>query len=155
MVVNVAENLELRAGPAEVWGLLRDVQRLAGMVPGVQAVEAIDSSEAEGYAAKVAEKVGPFKVNLNLEIHFTEIVESSLLKGTVKGVDGVKTSRATGSIRVALSPLEAGTRMEFEVVVEVLGKLATLGASVIRRRVNDLFREFGQRVQAEFEVAQS
>jgi carbon monoxide dehydrogenase subunit G len=45
--------------------------------------------------------------------------------------------------------------MEFEVAVEVLGKLATLGASVIRRKVNELFSEFGRRIRAEFEVAQT
>ncbi|HEV2688942.1 MAG TPA: SRPBCC domain-containing protein [Bryobacteraceae bacterium] len=152
--MNVAENLDLPAGQPEVWKLLRDVQRLAGLVPGVQTVAAIESSDAESYAAQVTEKVGPFKVNFNLEIHLTEIVETSLLKGNVKGVDGTKASRATGSVRVSLSPLESGTRMEFEVAMEVLGKLATLGASVIRRRVDELFREFGRRVRAEFEVAQ-
>jgi len=155
VLVNVAENLELHAGQAEVWRLLRDTQRLAALVPGVETVLAIESQDAEGYSAKVIEKVGPFKVSLIVEIHFTDIVEASLLKAKVKGADNTKASRASGTIRVALTPLEAGTRMEFEVAVEVLGKLATLGASVIRRKVNELFAEFGRRVRAEFEVAQT
>jgi carbon monoxide dehydrogenase subunit G len=124
-------------------------------VPGVQSVERIESSDKEAYRVQVMEKVGPFKVTMKLEIGVTEIVEPSVLGATVKGGDAIGMSRATGTVRVESSELSSGTSMSFKVNVEVLGKLATLGAPVIRRRVTELFSEFGRRVIAEFPVGTS
>lgn len=153
MLVNVTENLDLKASQSDVWRLLRDTQRLAALIPGVESVSKIEEAERESHAGVVTEKVGPFKVTLNLEVEFTEIVEASFLKGSVKGHDKHKLSRATGTISVTLTSTAGNTQMQFEVAVEVLGKLATLGATVIRRRINDLFGEFARRFESEFGVA--
>lgn len=156
MLVNITEHLELSAGTAAVWSLLRDTARLGALIPGVESVSPLEPGEAgqERYAGVVTEKVGPFKVTLNLEVEFSEIVDQSILKGSVRGQDKMKLSRATGSIAVALSKLsDTTTAMQFDVSVEVLGKLATLGSTVIRRRVNELFAEFARRFQAAVEVS--
>jgi carbon monoxide dehydrogenase subunit G len=153
MLLNITENLELAATQPEVWRLLRDTQRLATLVPGVESVSRIEAAELEAYEAKVTEKVGPFKVTMKLEVTIIAAVELSELKVSVNGGDTTKLSRATGPIRVELSACENGTSMRLEIAIEVLGKLATLGASVIRRRVNELFAEFGRRVVAEFQAA--
>jgi carbon monoxide dehydrogenase subunit G len=155
VLLNVTENLEINAPQTSVWQLLRDTERLARLVPGVQSVERIESSDKEAYRVQVMEKVGPFKVTMKLEIGVTEIVEPSVLGATVKGGDAIGMSRATGTVRVESSELSSGTSMSFKVNVEVLGKLATLGAPVIRRRVTELFSEFGRRVIAEFPVGTS
>lgn len=155
MLLNLTENLKLQAPGQAVWQLLRDTERLAGLLPGVRSVERIESPDKEAYRAQVTEKVGPFKVTMKLDIAITEMVEPSLLVATVKGGDAVGVSRATGHIRIEVKPSEAGTLMSFGVNVEVLGKLAALGAPVIRRRVIELFSEFGRRVVAEFPVSTS
>jgi len=56
----------------------------------------------------------------------------------------------TGSLQVSLSAASPGTKMYFEVSIEILGKLATLGAVPIRRRTAQVFTEFAQNIQAEF-----
>jgi uncharacterized protein len=152
VLLNVTENLELSAGGADVWRLLRDTERLARLVPGVQSVEPIESPGKEAYRVRVMEKVGPFKVTMNLEVAVAETLELEVLGATLKGGDTGRLSRTTGTLRVALTPSDAGTSMRIIVNVEVLGKLAALGAPVIRRRVTELFNEFGQRVVAEFGV---
>ena len=133
--------------------LLRDTTRLAALVPGVQSVELVENAESEAYTAVVSEKVGPFKVSLQLEIEMTEIVGRTRLKASVKGRDTTKLSRVTGLIDVAVAVEEGQTVTRLQVDVEVLGKLATLGATVIRRRMKDLFGQFSTRFQAEFEAA--
>jgi carbon monoxide dehydrogenase subunit G len=153
LLVNVIENLDLKASQSDVWRLLRDTERLGALIPGVESISRIEEAERESYAGVVTEKVGPFKVTLNMEIEFTEIVESSFLKGSIKGQDKHKLSRATGTVSVTLNSTADNTQMQFEVVVEVLGKLATLGSTVIRRRVNELFGEFARRFELQFEVA--
>src|SRR5579863_3463381 len=144
MLVNLSENLELAAPPDDVWKVLRDTPRLAGLLPGVESVKALDEAGVEAYAATVHDKIGPFKVTLNLEIRVAEAVEPSLLRASLKGLDSGGANRVSGSMQVALAPSAEGTStgMRFEANVEVLGKLATLGAVPMRRRTAQLFAEF-------------
>jgi len=55
-------------------------------------------------------------------------------------------------MQVALAPSAegTGTGMRFEANVEVLGKLATLGAVPMRRRTAQLFAEFAGNIQKQF-----
>jgi carbon monoxide dehydrogenase subunit G len=146
VLLNVTETLEIAAPIEEVWTLLCDTPRLAAMVPGVEEALPIEGSEREAYRVRVSEKVGPFKVVMKLELSVTERTEPCMVAADVKGGDAFGMGRATGSIKVALQPAECGTSMSLLVNVEILGKLAALGAPVVRRRVTELFGEFGRRV---------
>jgi len=59
-------------------------------------------------------------------------------------------NRMTGSMQVALSSAPSGTQMRFEASIEILGKLATLGAVPIRRRTTQAFAEFARNIQGQF-----
>ncbi len=150
MVLKLAEELALNAPIDEVWRLLRDTSRLTGLLPGVENVESLNEAAVEGYAARVSEKIGPFKLTMNLEVRVIETVEASLLKAAIKGVDSMGLNRVTGSMQIALNPAPSGTQMRFEASIEVLGKLATLGAVPIRRRTTQAFAEFAQNIQGQF-----
>lgn len=185
MLLNVRESLQLGTTTSDAWRLLRDTARLAKLVPGVDSVVRLEAHwaatagrhtaeellttgsaaplcassskdpEREAYRVQVTEKVGPFKVTMKLDVTMTEVVDLFALGATVKGGDVTGMTRATGPIRVELGELPGGTSLTLTVNVEVLGKLATLGAPVIRRRVAELFKEFGERVVAEFQSIQS
>jgi len=155
MLLKLVEEMSLSASIEEVWKLLRDTSRLTGLLPGVDCVAPLQEEGKEAYIAKVSEKVGPFKITMNLEVRVTEAVEPSLLKATVKGADSMGLNRMTGSLQVALSPAPSGTRMHFEASVEILGKLATLGAVPIRRRTTQVFTEFAKNIQVQFETESS
>jgi hypothetical protein len=162
MLLNLAEDLTLDAPPADVWALLRDTPRFAGLLPGVQSVRPLDDSGAEAYAAVVHDKIGPFKVTLNLELRVIEATEPALLKASLKGADSHNLNRVSGTLQAALSPAgqnesqvshagsSAATQMRFEASVEVLGKLATLGAIPMKRRTTQLFAEFARNIQNQF-----
>jgi carbon monoxide dehydrogenase subunit G len=150
MLLKIAEELPLNASADEVWKLLRDTPRLTGLLPGVESVAPLKEEGREAYAAKVSERIGPFKITMNLEVRITETVEPSLLKATIKGADPIGLNRITGSMRVALSPALSGTHMHFESSIEVLGKLAVLGAVPIRRRTTQVFAEFAKNIQEQF-----
>jgi carbon monoxide dehydrogenase subunit G len=148
--MKLSEDLSLDAPPDEVWKLLRDTQRFAAFLPGVESVARSNNEAAEEYTAKVSEKVGPFKVALNLAVSITETIEPSLLKAAIKGADSLGLNRITGSLQVALRPSPAGTEMRFEASIEVLGKLATLGAVPIRHRTTESFTAFARNIQGQF-----
>jgi carbon monoxide dehydrogenase subunit G len=150
MLLKLAEELPLSASVDEVWKLLRDTPRLTGLVPGVESVSPLNEEGQEAYAARVSERIGPFKITMNLDVRISETVEPSLLKATIKGSDSIGLNRITGSMQVALSPVASGTQMHFEASIEVLGKLATLGAVPIRRRTTQVFAEFARIIQGQF-----
>jgi carbon monoxide dehydrogenase subunit G len=150
MLLNLSEELPLSAPVEEVWKLLRDMPRLTGLLPGVDNVTSMNEPGKEAYAAKVSEKIGPFKIMMNLEVRVADAVEPSLLKASIKGADAMGLNRVTGSMQVALSPSPSGTQMHFAASIEVLGKLATLGAVPIRRRTTQVFAEFARNIRAEF-----
>jgi carbon monoxide dehydrogenase subunit G len=150
VLLKLAEELPLTAPIDQVWKLLRDTSRLTGLLPGVENVVHLKEEGSEAYAAKVSEKIGPFKITMNLEVRVTETVELSLLKASLKGADSMGLNRMSGSMQVALSVAPCGTQMYFEASIEVLGKLATLGAVPIRRRTTQVFAEFAKNIQGQF-----
>ena len=150
MLMKLTEELPLDASIEEVWNLLRDTPRLTRLLPGVENVAPLNEEGVEAYAANVSEKIGPFKITMNLEVRVTEAIEPIQLKATIKGADSMALNRITGSMQVSLSPASPGTRMQFEASIEILGKLATLGAVPIRRRTTQAFAEFAQNIQEQF-----
>lgn len=150
MLLKIAEELPLNASIDQVWKLLRDTPRFAGLLPGVEEVVPLNGGRNEAYSAKASEKIGPFKITMNLEVCVTESVEPSLLKASIKGADSMGLNRITGSMQVALMAASGSTQMQFEASIEVLGKLATLGAVPIRRRTTQVFAEFAKKIQEQF-----
>jgi carbon monoxide dehydrogenase subunit G len=150
MLLKLTEKLPLNAPINEVWKLLRDTPRLTGLLPGVESVAALNEDGLEAYAARVSEKIGPFKITMNLEVRITEMIEPSLLKAAITGADSMALNRITGSMQVTLNIAPSGTLMHFEASIEILGKLATLGAVPIRRRTMQAFAEFAQNIQGQF-----
>lgn len=150
MLLTLSETLLLDASPDEVWKLLRDTPRFAHLLPGVDNVAPLPDKGAEAYSAAVTDKVGPFKVTFRLEVGVEEAREPSFLQAGLKGVDPLGLNRITGSLRATLSPAPEGTRLQFEASVEILGKLATLGAVPIRRKTAQSFADFAKNIQGQF-----
>src|SRR5436309_11682902 len=151
MLVNLAETLRLAATQQDAWNLLRDTKRLAALIPGV---ESVDSVDAEKYVAKVVERVGPFRLSLNLEVRIVQAIEPSLLQAELSGVDSFGQNRLSGTVSAELKKASsAETLLSMDSRVEVTGKLATLGAAPIRRRANELFAQFAERLLDEFSPA--
>jgi uncharacterized protein len=150
MLLKLSEQLNLEASQEDVWKLLRDTRRLAAFLPGVESVNVIEGSGAEAYQAKASDKVGPFKVALQLEIRVAEEQPPNMLRASLRGADSIGLNRLSGSLHVSLSPAGQATLMRFEAEIEILGKLATLGAAPMRRRATEKFAQFARNIQTQF-----
>lgn len=159
MLLTLGEDLHLEAPPEDVWKLLRDTPRFAGLLPGVESVKAREEAGAEAYDALVHDKIGPFKVTLNLELRVIEAAEPALLRASIKGADAHNLNRVSGTLQAVLqaalpssgtTEARPGTQMRFEASVELVGKLATLGAIPMKRRTAQLFSEFARNIQGQF-----
>ena len=163
MLVSLNQTMTLAASQEEAWGLLRDTKRLAGLIPGVEGIES-EYGESTGtngvvprekHVANVVERVGPFRLNLKLAVTIVKAVEPSLIEAELNGADARSQNRLSGTLRAELAQIERSeTRLSVDASVEVMGKLAALGAAPIRRRAKELFDQFTERLQGQFSAAE-
>ena len=151
MLVNLTHTLTLATTQQDAWNLLRDMKRLAALIPSVESVTPVD---VEKHVARIVERVGPFRLSLKLEVKIVQAVEPSLLQAELSGADSHGQNRLSGTICAELKRASsAGTLLSMDSRVEVTGTLATLGAAPIRRRANELFAQFAERLQGQFSPA--
>ena len=81
--MKVEREIHLGVPRDRVWSFLWDVPRLAACIPGAREVRAIE--DGKRYAAVVADKLGPFRVQFPLEI---EVLEASRPRGFAPGPGG-------------------------------------------------------------------
>ena len=151
MQVTVNKSLQLDTPVQNVWTLFRDVDRFARLVPGVTDIQVEKEGDQEKYIARLVDKVGPFKIEMTVEIKLVQMVTDQLLEAQLTGFDGGGKNRMKGNLQAELSQLENDkTQVEFSANIEVLGRLASLGASPIRRRTDQHFSEFARRIEQQF-----
>ena len=132
-----------------MWSFLWDVPRLAACIPGATDVRTLE--EGKRYAAVVGEKVGPFKVRFPLEIEVLEVDPPARLRARAGGRDTAVDGLVKVDLDVSLRAVEGGTALGLQAEISVLGKLGTLGHSVIVRKGTDIVARFADAVRAQLE----
>jgi len=150
--VKVERDIVIQAPRSVVWDFLWDVPRLAVCIPGAREVRAIE--DRKRYAAVVGEKVGPFKVEVPLEIEVLEARAPERLRVRAGGRDGKVDGVVRVELELRLTEAGAGTTLALSADISVLGKLGTLGHSVIVRKGNEIVGRFVASVQAHLEGLQ-
>lgn len=143
------KTVTVKASREAVWKLLWDVPRVAACIPGCKEAKVVE--EGKRYSATVAERVGPFKVEFPLSIEVLEAHAPERLKARAGGRDG----KVDGMIKVELDLhlVEAGesTEMRLTTDVNILGKLGTLGHSMIIRKGDEVVGKFAEGLRAQLE----
>jgi hypothetical protein len=130
-----------------VWDFLWDIERLTSCVPGCDGVETVEPYKR--YQATVHDRVGPFKLKVPLEIDVLVATAPARLFARAQGKDTAVQSLV--KVEVELSLVETtptSTLLQFAADVTVLGKLGTLGHSMIVRRGDAIIEQFATAVQA-------
>jgi carbon monoxide dehydrogenase subunit G len=134
------------AAPESVWEFLWNVERLAVCVPGCEDVEAADAGRR--YRARLGDRIGPFRVAFVVAIEVTRADPPHRLTAAVTGEDEHLGSRVRGTLDASLVQVATSTELTLRTTVDVLGHVATLGHSAIRRRVQERFTEMEKRIRA-------
>jgi hypothetical protein len=142
--MRIARELALAAAPERVWQALWDVPRMVACVPGCE--EAREVEPRRRYQARLSQRVGPITLSVPLDIRVTEEAPGRLVL-EARGRDGLLAAEVQMSVRLAVEPAAAGSRLAVEAEGRVLGKLGALGASVIQRRAEELVDEFTRRLR--------
>lgn len=133
----------------KVWDALNDPEILKLCIPGC---EEVNKTSDTGFEAKVSAKVGPVKAKFSGVVTLSNIDAPNGYTISGEGKGGAA-GFAKGGANVALSEVEGGTLLKYEVNAQVGGKLAQIGARLIdstaKKMANDFFKTFGETVGTE------
>ena len=143
------EEIEIQNSREKVWQFLWDVDRFITCVPGCKEASTVEAGKS--YTAVIAEKVGPFRVEFPMRIEVLESQEMSHIKAQATGSDSRVGSRMKVELDVHLKGDGTKTFLSLGVSVDILGKLATLGHSIIKRKADEAMVQFAQAIKNRLE----
>jgi carbon monoxide dehydrogenase subunit G len=138
--VDFERSLLVGSSPAAVWGKLTDPDVVAGWVTVVGDVEEIEP--LAHYAATLNDRLGPFRLSADLDITVTDIEEPRRITFLADGEDRQVASRIQVRATMALTESDSATDIHVKGQYEVTGRVATLGASMIRTKGEKMLEEF-------------
>jgi uncharacterized protein len=139
-VAQFERTITVRAEPASCWKLLTDVERVAGWVSIVGAVD--EREHLRSYGALLEDRMGPFRLRADLDIQVHDVVEGRSISLRAEGEDRQVASRIKVDATLRIDADGEGSSVAVEGTYEVTGKIATLGASMIRNKARKLLDEF-------------
>jgi carbon monoxide dehydrogenase subunit G len=152
VLLEVKKIAEVDAPQAAAWALVRDVPRLSGCIPGVSDLRVLEPDRR--YAAIVSDKLGPFRLQVPVQLELQTVDEPRQLVAELSGNDSRGQARVRGTLDAELEPTDEGTRLVLSMRLEVLGRLAALGAGPMRRRADEIFNEFVSCISTELNRAE-
>jgi uncharacterized protein len=144
--VRFEKEIDIQTSKEKVWQFIWDVDRFVACVPGCKDAKTVELGKS--YTATITEKVGPFRVEFPMKIEVLEKKDLSYIKAEASGADNKIGSRMKVGLEVQLQEeSEQKTRLSLVASVDVLGKLAALGHSIIKRKADQVMDEFAQAVK--------
>lgn len=138
--VEFARTLSVGLSAEEVWRVVTDVDRVARWVSVLGKVAT--EQPLVSYRATLTDRLGPFRLSADLSVEVVEIEEGSTIRFIADGEDRQVASRIQVDARLTLEPGNQGTELLVEGKYEVTGRVATLGASMIRSKGEKILDEF-------------
>lgn len=158
------ERLTVPATPSEAWELLWDTRRLAGCIGSCREVR--EEAPGERYRALFEDSVGPYKLRFDMQVVVLEARPPEHVRLRATGKDARLGVTQNLTLDVNLTPAgddqkgQAGqtgqtaqTGIDIVAEVEILGKVATLGQFVIKRKVKAVIDEFATNISRELGAA--
>ena len=144
MLLDITKSVTLQVPVDRVWALLQDPPKVAACLPNVRDFRPADGAAgASRWATLLVEKLGPFSVQVALTIEVMEDAAAHRMTARIAGDDKGGQARVRGDLVAAVTPAgEAAAPLEIASNVEVLGRLATLGAVPMKRRADQIFELF-------------
>jgi carbon monoxide dehydrogenase subunit G len=118
-------------------------------LPGCEKIEQTDDTHLQ---ARMMQKVGPFKIALDIDLTVDEISEGKRVVVSGTGKDRMGNRLKLSKLALELAPGTDGTDVSYVMDFTLYGRLATLGNSVIKRKAEEMRVEFTRRILAELEA---
>lgn len=136
-----SRNIAAPCSRSEAWKVLTDVQKLASWISIVNSLK--EHAPLDSYTAVLEDRLGPFRLRADLDIDVIGIVEDEEITARASGEDRQVSSRIAVQCRLALEDAgSGGTNVQLYGTYEVVGRVASLGESSIKRKANIVLEEF-------------
>ena len=137
----------VEAARDEVWPRLLDVQAVASWLPIMHSVTEVSSGasgiDGASFQAAFEDKVGPFSLRADLRIEVSGVREGEEVSIRARGEDRQIRSRILIDAACSLADEPPDhTRVRLRGTYEITGRVATLGAGVIRSKATKLIETF-------------
>lgn len=146
------QRIAVAAAPERVWTFLWDIEALAACIPGCREARVVEPDRR--YEAVIGERIGPFKVQFPLQIEVIEADRPRRLVAAAAGRDHSVGSSLKLRLDLEIIPVADGqTELHLRTDLTILGKIASLGHGVIKRKADDVMTQFAQAVRAALEAS--
>jgi len=129
-----------------LWDFMMEVPRVARCVPGVEAVEAMDTG---AYRGSLKVQVGPIRLALEGVITVEER-DRDAWRARMRAEANDR--RLGGGIRARLGltlvPDDTGTHLTIDTDLTILGRIGEFGQPIIRKKADALLAEFARNLQS-------
>lgn len=133
--------LQVNADTEATWRALTDVPVVVSWVSVVDDVRELGYLEL--YTAVLMDRIGPFKLRAELEIDVSEVEPGRRMRLRASGEDRQVSSRIGIDATLELAGLDGGgSTVSVNGRYEVVGRVATLGAGMIRQKATKILDEF-------------
>jgi carbon monoxide dehydrogenase subunit G len=144
------DRFTVRAPIERVWAFLRDAERVAPCIPGMERIEIIDDRR---YHVIAGASVSFLSLSFALDVTVTEIDEPRRLVSVAQGLDARLKERVklTSELRLEASGPEE-TVVSYRIELGVVGKLASMGLSVIKGKARQMATGFASGIRQRLET---
>lgn len=119
---------------------MTDVHRVADWVEVVGDVDELEYLSR--YRATLTDRLGPFRLSADLDVEVVEADAERLIRFVADGEDRQVASRILIEAQLGLAAGDPGTTVSVEGKYEVTGRVATLGASMIKSKGEKILDQF-------------
>ena len=148
------QRVEVGATPEKVWEFLWDIERLARCLPGCEEVKEVEPHQR--YAVTVGERVGPFKVRFEMDVQVVEQQPQKLVRLKAVGADKKMGASNRVELEVKLEELASGgTALDVVADIQVMGRIASLGQVMIKRKAQDVVEKFAKAIAEQLDTVPS
>jgi carbon monoxide dehydrogenase subunit G len=130
------------AEPARVFAHFLDPDSMRASIPGCAELERVDG---EHYRGRLVNEIAHVRFSAGFSAEITEVREPSEVRAVLKGEDRKLASSIKIDALLAVSP--GGTdmtssRVDYSMEVALWGKIGRMGESIVRRRSQEVERQF-------------
>jgi carbon monoxide dehydrogenase subunit G len=154
MKVQLEKTFPIPASAETAWALLRDVERVAGCMPGAKITE----RAAENlYKGTVAVKFGPASMSFRGEVQVTAMeADTRTLRLAGKGTDTTGSSGAAMDLTARVEAVDgASCKLVGQSEVAMSGKAAAFGARMMNSVADQVLKQFAANFAAQAEALQA
>lgn len=128
------DEIAIRTDREHLWELVSDPEVLATCVPGAKEVEQLSETK---YRGVIERGVAGVSIALNGEVELVELDPPGHLVAEASGQDPKTNSRMDATAEMTMTESDDGvTTLAYHVDMEFTGRLATLGARIVKRKIN-------------------